>query len=353
MEVPVVPGPPGVGGSSACAVGMAPPGHRRGRVAWWWCPFPRPAVGCPAGSGRAGRLLAGCLLGGLGVEEVVGEVLVAVLVVGGVGVAVAAAQVQAGGGGGAVSGAGAPLAGGGEGGGLGPVGGGGGAGGGGGGASVVAGGGGGGPGGGRGRPSGGLLVAGRVGALEQQGHPGGFLGAVEGGADDVVGEPVLVLGVERPVGRGRVEAHDRVQGVVQFDQVVQGDGAVEVVDRVGRVGRGLGGGEEGVGEGAGLGRGEVGLGTVVGRVAQAEDDVGGVCGDRPVHVDLAADLDGHVVAVADDAGHGAPVQKRTGWSGWAGSGRGMSTVGRCCRGRGVGVVCCSGQGHRYAHGVWS
>src|SRR5690606_8436932 len=79
MEVPVVPGPPGVGGSSACAVGMAPPGHRRGRVAWWWwCPFPRPAVGCPAGSGRAGRLLAGCLMGGLGVEEFVGEVLVAV-----------------------------------------------------------------------------------------------------------------------------------------------------------------------------------------------------------------------------------------------------------------------------------
>src|SRR5690606_23187096 len=175
------------------------------------------------------------------------------------------------------------------------------------GASVVSGLVGGGPGEERGRPSGGLLVAGRVGALEQQGHPGGFLGAVEGGADDVVGEPVLVLGVERPVGRGRVEAHDRVQGVVQFDQVVQGDGAVEVVDRVGRVGRGLGGGEEGVGEGAGLGRGEVGLGTVVGRVAQAEDDVGGVCGDRPVHVDLAADLDGHVVAVADDAGHGAPV----------------------------------------------
>src|SRR5690606_23506976 len=115
MEVPVVPGPPGVGGSSACAVGMAPPGHRRGRGAWWGCPFPRPAVGCPAGSGRAGRLLAGCLLGGLGVEEVVGEVLVAVLVVGAVGVEVAAAQVQAGGGGCAVSGAEPPLAGVGEG----------------------------------------------------------------------------------------------------------------------------------------------------------------------------------------------------------------------------------------------
>src|SRR5690606_32519937 len=111
MEVPVVPGPPGVGGSSACAVGMAPPGHRRGRVAWWWCPFPRRAGGCRGGSGGAGRLLGGCLRGGWGVEEGVGEVLVAVRVVGGVGVAVAAAQVQAGGGGCAVSGAEPPLAG--------------------------------------------------------------------------------------------------------------------------------------------------------------------------------------------------------------------------------------------------
>src|SRR5690606_41712735 len=109
MEVPVVPGPPGVGGSSACAVGMAPPGHRRGRVAWWWCPFPRPAGGCPAGSGRAGRLLAGCLRGGLGREVIVGEFLVTVLVEGGLSVAVAADQIHQGCGGRSVVGSQPPL----------------------------------------------------------------------------------------------------------------------------------------------------------------------------------------------------------------------------------------------------